>query len=634
MNPTVKAALLLKYLGPRWAFFRLRYALRRKSGGLVRRSPRIGWSRISAAVNVPGPRLFALSSAIGEACVVEADEILNDRFRLFSFHRVDAGAHPDWSRNSLTGERAPADRHWSELGDFAFGDIKGIWELSRFPWAFALGRAFARTRDERYAERFWSLFEDWLDANPPNTGANWMCGQEATFRLMAAKFARDACADAAATTEARVARFHSFVFATGQRIAANLDYALSQSNNHGVSEAIGLITAGILLPSEPESGGWRRRGEAALQSQLAELLYRDGAFSQHSANYHRVLLHDLTWAAVVLRATGEPPPAWLGDAGRRAVAFLEVLMNPDTGRVPLYGANDGANVLPLADCDYLDFRPVMHAAHVIFHGVRGLSPGPWDEAGRWLTSGIEGRKEDGSQTTEARHHFPNGGVLVWRHCDMKLFLRCPTKFRHRPAQADLLHVDLEWRGQPIAIDAGTYSYNAPGPFTGALKEAALHNTVTFDGGEPMEKAGRFLFLPWPTGQAGWEGDIFAASHDGWSRICARHWRRVRATADGFEVEDCLSGTGRLHARLHWLIADQEYVMDGANSTLRLSTAAGPVTMKWSAPAGFSVTLVRAAPESNRGWWSPYYGHVTPAISLAIEFDFEGEVRVTTNFAPA
>ncbi len=544
-----------------------------------------------------------------------------------------------------------------------------------------------------------------------------MCGQEATFRLMAVTFACEQCASAPATTKERVGKFQSFVLATGRRIAANLDYALSQSNNHGVSECVGLITAASLLPADRTSEAWKRRGLRELERQLAELVFPDGAFSQHSAIYHRVLLDDLLWVASRLRQGGQEVPAWLIDAGARAVTFIAALMNPDTGRVPLYGANDGAQVLPLADADFLDFRPVVQAGFHVFHGRRFLPEGPWDEKTAWLEDGgqkTEGgampeavgqRAEDGGRiratrvldaplrtpasdfrhpTSGSAQHFPDAGCLSWQSGEARLFFRCPTHFRHRPSQADLLHVDLEWRGHPIAHDAGTYSYNPgtgqpgdsedpadpsgisgsparerrernPDPThdlplltpratgsarplfkSGALSAAAVHNTIAFDGEEPREKAGRFLYLPWPRGQAGWNGnnDVFEATHDGWGKLGLTHQRRVSSPGpDRFVVTDMMSGGGRHRGRLHWLLADWPYAFDADESRLVLRTPAGDYAVSWSVPAG-NVSLVRADPGSARGWWSPHYSQAKPALSLAVEFEFSGECRIETRFGPA
>ena len=639
---------------------------------------------------------------VGEGAVREADAVLRGQFRLFSRHEVEVGLAPAWATNPRTGQTAPRDRHWSQLGDFAFGDIKGIWELSRFPWAFALGRAFVRTGDEAYAEVFWRLFEHWLDHNPPNCGPNWMCGQEATFRLIAACWAAEALGESRACTVARRAKLAGFVLATGRRIAANLDYALSQSNNHGVSECVGLLTAALYLPTEKEAAEWRSRGWRALRQQIADLVYADGGFAQHSAIYHRVLVHDLLWLVWVLRHAGEPVPAWLSDGLRRAVEFLDALLTPETGRVPVYGANDGANILPLADADFLDFRPVVQAGYAVLDGTRRFPPGPWDEAADWLAPGwrrTDGRrpvddgerigreeaqkaqksdgngrrmsedgrrraddgthgriftggngenggqricreeaqkaqKSDGGGRTE-REHFPEAGVAVWRTADFRVFLRCPAVFRHRPSQADLLHVDLEWRGQWIAHDAGTFSYNTPGAFAGGLKEARYHNTLTLDDAEPLEKVGRFLYLPWPRGQAGWDKATgeFVATHDGWARLGLSHVRRLaQPSPEVVVIRDHVRGVGRHRGRLHWLLADLPYRFEPVASQLILHTPAGDYAVTWSAPAG-KATLVRADPETARGWWSPYYDYAAPALSLAVEFEFADVVEITTTFAP-
>ena len=196
---------------------------------------------------------------MGAACAHEADGVLRGEFRIFSNRVIAAGFAPDWHRNQMTGERATENRHWTELRDFAYGDIKGVWELSRFSWAFVLARAFVRTRDSRYANAFWQLFADWCRCNPSNLGPNWMCGQEATFRLMAVVFAAETIGVPTAERDG-LARF---VVATGRRIAANLGYALSQKNNHGVSECIGLITVALLAPSYGESAGWLARRTGA-----------------------------------------------------------------------------------------------------------------------------------------------------------------------------------------------------------------------------------------------------------------------------------------------------------------------------------------------------------------------------------
>jgi hypothetical protein len=506
--------------------------------------------------------------------------------------------------------------------------------LSRFPWAFALARAYARTDDERFAEGFWCLFEDWLQHNQPNAGPNWMCGQEATFRLMAATFARCVLADSPASTVERLAAFRRFVAATARRIESNLDYALSQSNNHGISECIGLLVAASVLPTASEADRWWRKGMQSLRTQLADLVYEDGGFSQHSAVYHRVLLHDLLIARSAMSAGGKEVPAWFREAGRRATEFLGTLLTPETGEVPLYGPNDGANILPMADADFLDFRPVWQAAAAVFCGRRPLPPGTWDELAGWTGATELPTTIAPGEARSCKVHHTDSGCLVWHSGESRLFLRCPTQFRHRPAQCDLLHAEVSWRGRRIAHDAGTYSYNTVGPFQESFKCAAVHNTVTFDGREPMRKIGRFLYLPWPGGEASWRDDTaFVASHDGWDADGLRHERTVTSLAVGsFVIADRLEARAGSHrARVHWLLTDVPYDFSAMERRLRLRTPVGDFLVTWSDGAAM---LQRSDPASDQGWWSPRYHQAEPALSLTVELAFAGHARIKTVFAPA
>lgn len=626
MRSPLQYLALVRHLGVGWVVFRVRYALQRKSGALRRASPLVAWSEIPATELHLGPRIIPAPAQISGTAVREADAVLLGRFRLFSRREVTAGHPPDWHSNQLTGETAPADRHWSQLGDFSYGDIKGIWELSRFPWAFALTRAFARTGEVKYAEAFWRLFADWCARNPPDRGANWMCGQEATFRLMAVVFAAEGL-DVPPAQREQLARF---VIATGRRIAANLDYALSQKNNHGVSECVGLITAALLTPGHPESAAWRTRGLRELTAQVNELVYSDGGFSQHSLIYHRVLLHDLTWVTVRLERAGHPVPAWLRAAGRRATEFLLALTDRTTGQGPLYGPNDGANILPLAAAEFLDLRPAGQLAAAVFLGKRPFVSGPWDEAVAWLVREGEKVPRFAEAAPVGAWHAPEAGCFQLTRGAGRLFLRCPTHFRHRPNQADMLHVDIWHRGRRVALDGGSYSYNSRERFT-QLGSAAQHNVLTIDGIEPMAKFSRFLYLPWPRGEVAVNGGSCTASHDGYKKLGVKWTREVMASGENtFVVTDRVSGASGRALRWHWRLDDRTWALAPEGGAV--VDAASGARITWTGGAQTAeVRLIRADEATAFGWWSPYYGEVTPACSLIIELRATGAVEWRTEF---
>lgn len=644
---------LWRYLGPKWLAFRLGYAARRRMG-LRRQLPATDWtdqplhnflsdsalakpeSYLAYRRSQAPPFLFDPSrrkdyephfAGWDRETITplhRADEIAQGTLRYFERTPVHVGFPPDWHSNPFTGQSVPADRHWSQLGDFDYGDIKIIWEPSRFGFTYALVRAYWRTGDERYAELFWQLVEDWRAQNPPQCGPNWKCGQETSFRVMAWCFGLYGFLDTPATNAKRVTALAQMIAVSGRRIEANLSYALSQRNNHGISEGMGLWTIGLLFPEFRFAAKWREIGRQVLETQGRELIYEDGAFVQHSANYHRLMLHDYLWALRLGDLHGQPFGATLRERVGAAGAFLYQIQDGESGRVPLYGSNDGALILPLNNCDYQDFRPVIQSTHYHCTGTRCYDSGPWDEDLLWLF---------GPESLEASVVAPQrtdlqakvGGCYILRSKTGFAFVRCAT-FRDRPGHADMLHLDLWWRGRNVALDAGTYSYNAPEPWDSSLVRTAYHNTVTVDGLDQMNRASRFLWLPWlhswvrcerqsSEGHlAYWEGE-----HDGYQRLepPVIHRRGILRLGDAWWlVLDALSSAGKHDYRLHWLFSDVPCEWDEDTGRLILQTAFAPYYVQIAALSDAGIySLVRADKNSPRGWRAPYYYYREPALSV-------------------
>jgi len=608
------------------------YAVRRRLGVLRRSTPAGDWQ------SLPTPTLRWVDPAkdpsgwVDSSVVAEAEQILLGRYVLFS-HRVhELGVQPDWHRNVATGQTAPRGAHWTAVGDFSHGDIKWIWEMSRFPWAYALTRAQVLTGDQRFSQGFWRLFESWLNDNPPNTGVNWVCGQEASFRLFAVVFACEQCG----VPESRRESVARFVVATGRRIVANLAYALSQGNNHGISECVGLITAALLLPEYEEAGGWLKTGLSALKKQLEDLVYADGGFSQHSIVYHRVLIHDLCWCRSRLVGASQSVPQWLDDAGARATGFLATLTDPATGATPVYGSNDGANILPLACGRFLDMRPTVIAGIAAFQSKRIQVSKQEQELARWLVPTFDELPSADWPEPESVWVAKDAGCAQLVHGRGRIFLRCPSRFRHRPSQADMLHADVHWAGRRITLDPGSFSYNSTERYGPAFKTAANHNVLRFGSVEPLQKVSRFLYLPWPEGQTKHEDGRISASSEGYRDRGINWVRSIQASSEGgFGVHDRAELQEPLPVSMHWLLSDHDWQLEADGTGVSAVIEGERFEIRWTTtPPQIGVTLIRADKDSAYGWWSENYGAVEPAVSLRIDLGTVREVDVTTKFFPA
>jgi hypothetical protein len=602
----------------------------------------------------------------------ELEKNLKGSFRMWEDSWHECGSPPAWNRNPFTGRSLPADRHWTEDEEGTSGDVKGVWELSRFASAFRLVRCYALTGDERAPELFWRLVESWMAANPPNTGPQWVSAQEAALRAMAWIFALRGFAGSPATTPDRVRRLIGALDVHARRIEATTAYARAQNNNHLISEAAGLFTIGVMFPALPRAGKWRDLGIRLLMESTAQF-YPDGGYIQHSHNYHRLALQLYLWVMRLAQLNGLSFPEGMRRGVQLSLDLLRTQTDRQTGRLPNFGHNDGALFLPLNTCAYEDYRPLLQMLSLVRDRKKIYSDGPWDEDTVWMFGpgaiGGTNRKHPRGVKFEPRPFFaPCAGVYVLGGDESQAVIRC-VQFRSRPAHADQLHVDLWWRAENVAIDAGSFLYSGDPPWRNALAHAGVHNTVTIDGQDQMQRSGRFLWINVAQGMVGTpDVGAWSGSHNGYRRLGVLHNRLVeRAEEDTWFITDDLLGSGSHSARLHWLIPDYPWEWGGVEAGPVLEKLLTEKTAGWkersaaglilrSPAGGISLMILsnkpakwnlyrmgkkvhgedaagRTVPPEIRGWRSLRYASKSPALSLAGITEGELPVRFISIWRP-
>jgi asparagine synthase (glutamine-hydrolysing) len=649
-------ASLYRELGPRWSAFRVAYAFRLRTGLIRLQMPIGGWSDYKNHLsNKPAGRV-GLSEArpVSEpsefppnlpwnpkTAIAEADRLLSGELKYFAHEFVKTGFPPNWHKfpRSLPTPSAASDvsfntaedgglsrwaaQHWSQISDDSKIDIKFIWEPNRFAFVYTLVRAYVATHDEKYPEAFWTSIEDWAEHNPPNTGANWMDGQEIALRLMAWTFGFQHFSNSPSSTPKRKAQFTLFVAAQAERIYKNIGYAISTRSNHTISEAFGLWLVGLLFPELKDSGKYLSLGRKLLEQEAAAQIFPDGSYSMYSLNYHRFILHIYLYAIRLGEINNSPFSNSLYFSITSSIEYLSRLIDPKTGQMPVYGSNDGALVLPLNNCDSTDYRPLLQLGWYITKGERLFEPGPWDEDIFWLC-GVESPSPAGRGVRgEGDTSFPHGGIYLLRSSNSHALIHC-TDFTSRPSHADQLHMDLWIHGHNIAVDAGTYLYSGEGMWRNGLAHTSVHNTVTVDGKDQMTLVSRFTWTKWSKGKVlKHDKNLWQGEHDGYKPVS--HKRTVMSLeGDRWLVIDNLFANEPHHYALLWLLADsgvQELATahgvllehtDSQLSDSRILIQMGLVE------GNGNFSIVRADPNSTRGWWSRYYGHKEPAISVMLE----------------
>ena len=605
--------------------------------------------RNSIPLPAPEPLKLVLGSQGLVSLFAEADEIVSGKVRLFGGSPVALNLLP----------LSPV-KHWTLYRDFRFNDqedIKLIWEPGRFGWAITLARAYFLSHAERYAEAFWNYTEIFLDNNPAYLGVHWISAQEVALRLTSIVFAFQVFSDSIHSTSSRIARLVTSLEHHATRIPLSLAYSRAQNNNHLLTEAMGLITAASVLPEHPSANKWRSLGWKWFHSGLGSQIAPDGSYNQHSTNYHRLMLQSALWFHLISQSLDLTFPRLSLDRLAAATKWLLRLLDPVSGCVPNLGPNDGAYIFPLTVLPFNDYRPLLQAAGLTFLGEKALPSGIWDEMSLWLCG------EKGIPNLETDQHIQETAgnlqldapspCIIKSSSDSWAYLRS-AHFSSRPGHADQLHLDLWWRGINLALDPGTYLYNARPPWDNALTSTSVHNSLTVNQTEQMLRAGRFLYLDWAQAeicsqevdQNGWLTKVIA-KHSGYENLGIIHQRTVESGSEEWMIEDqLLPVTGRrfnqpVQARLHWLLPDWEWILDTGetNVKLKLRSSYGWISINTSvstsskgllSASDLSIVLIRGgqallpqgpdgqAPNPTWGWVSPNYGTKIPALSFSIQ----------------
>jgi len=477
------------------------------------------------------------------------------------FGRVSAfsSSPPNWQQSCLTGvEVKDPLRPWWEIEDFdsELGDIKGIWEASRFDWVLSFSQQVA-LGNKSYLPKLNDWLNDWAAHNPAYLGVNWKCGQEASIRVMHLAMASLILGQSTDTSSVLL----SFVKAHLKRISPTISYAVSQDNNHGTSEAAALYIGGswLLKNGDQDGESWLQQGNKWLTDRAAHLIEVDGSFSQYSTTYHRVMLDTYSMVEVWReRLSLELLDRAIYSQLKLATNWLFYMTQFESGDAPNLGANDGARLLPLGGCDYRDFRPSVQLASVLFLKKAAYAEkGDWDEPLKWL-----GLKKPGLTNEKPNSlDMPCGGYALLRKGDAFVMLNYP-QFRFRPSQCDALHVDFWFAGENLFRDGGTYSYNAGQSYIDYYGGAESHNTVQFDGREQMPRISRFLLGGWlKASDTKFDADANHCAASYTDAEGSTHKRELFLMAGVLRVKDTLTNFSS-SAILRWRLGPGEWLIDG------------------------------------------------------------------------
>jgi len=490
-------------MGLRYVAYRARYELLLRSGLLRRKFPAAPpykqyitlaqWKLNEAKFFFEDKESLAIPRNPQHVLKENFENIKSGKLLLFNSVLADLDKNYDWVTNPDSGFHYDIKKHWTEIADYSkeAGDIKYVWEKSRFSYLYDIIR-YDYHFNEDCGEFVFSEILSWIKNNPVNCGPNYRCSQEISLRVLNWTFALHYYRNSPFLTEEVFNEMQYAIYWQMNHVYKHINFSrIAVRNNHAITETFALYLAGLFFPSLPDADAWKKKGKKWFEQEIAYQVYEDGTYLQFSMNYHRVVVQLLTWAIVLSEKNGEQFSEVVYDRARKSVMFLRTCMIDENGKLPNYGANDGALFFKLNNGHYRDYRPQLQALAAALRMKAGLKN--FYEDVTWY--GLSKAPKDEWAPANGIHVFPKGGYYIIREQDTLTFIRCGS-YKDRPSQADNLHLDIWYKGENILPDAGSYKYNTDEQTMRYFSGTQSHNTVMLDDNDQMLKGGRFIWYYW------------------------------------------------------------------------------------------------------------------------------------------
>jgi hypothetical protein len=557
-----------------------------------------------------------------EQTILEADEILQHRFRLLGYHDLDYGKQIDWHLDAVHRKRAPL-KPWYNIPFLDFqqaGDHKIVWELNRHQHLVMLAKASVFTGDEKYSRELTNQFYSWRDANPYPMGINWGSSLEVAFRSLSWIWVRGLLAGSPTPAEDLDRGLVRGLALNGRYIERNLSTYFSP-NTHLLGEAVALFFIGTLCPEIPAAARWQRKGLDIVLAEAERQVRPDGVYFEQSLYYHVYALDFFLHTRALAACNGIAVPESFDAVLKKMLEVVRVLAR--NGTPEGFGDDDGGRVFnprrnraehmsdPLAlGAALLESTPLKQSAAITEEAI-------------WMfgESAVELRPAESSAAPVlSSATFPHGGLYVMASggdapAQMLIDAGPQGNGNSGHGHADALSVRLWAKERRWLIDPGSYVYISAGDERSQFRGTGAHNTLRVDGLDQAAPGNPFSWTSLPEVSveewvAGSIFTFFSGRHTGYQRLAdpVLHRRMIfHLHGEYWLVRDIAEGTGDHDLEILWHFApDASVVVSPEQLTVGAATTGGKTIVLLGAnPQKWKLALTE-------GWVSPAYGERLPA----------------------
>lgn len=579
--------------------------------------------------------------------LADANEIVNAHaWPIMGLGKRSFGNPIEWHRDLLTGTEWPRSFHADiDLTPGGGSDVRVVWEVNRLQHFLTLARAYAVNGDERFAREFLEQFAGWSIQNPYGNGVNWSCAMEVALRSINLLGAFEIFRHSTGLDQRSLSTLLATLDQHGTFIREHLEFSHIATSNHYLSDVVGLVWLGIMLPELEAAEEWRQFGLRELLREMDKQVLEDGADYEASTGYHRFVLELFLYTFILCRTNSIEIEQRYWVKLRAMLDFVRGYLRPD-GRAPLIGDSDGGQVFPIRSHDANDHAYLLSLGAVIFQDANLLpSKQSMPEEVAWVLAeaGVaEYQKLHSTESGTTSRAYRNAGICVLGTDDLYLLFNATgTGINGRGSHGhnDALSIEVSACGTPFIVDPGTFVYSADPKERHRFRSTSYHSTVEIDGEEQntidedvpfvIGDEARPRLLSWEPGE---ELIQVSAEHYGYKRLPNPVTHRRTVTLNKRErrwmIDDELTGSGAhdIAVRFH------------LNSGLKVAFSSEEGVWATDEKTGAKLLIasldLEHAPEFESQFTSVNYLEKTPSTTLTWKFRRELPCKFSWTLVPS
>ena len=453
-------------------------------------------------------------------------------WQLLGFGYRDFGEQIEWRRDPLSGHLWPLDYHRDiQLIRNDGSDARVLWEVNRLGHLVRLSLAYAISNDETFSRECIDQLVSWTTENPYARGINWTCAMEAALRSINLVTVFHSLRTSQALDDEALHLFLKLFHQHGTFIQNNLEFSHLATSNHYLSDVVGLLWLGIMLPEFGRAAEWREFGLTETLKEMDKQVLPDGADFESSTGYHRFVLELFLYSFILCKENGIEISPQYWQKLHSMLEYLRGYLRPD-GFAPLIGDTDSGQVLPICRRSANDHAYVLALGAAVFDDseLRTTKLNASPEL-LWIVGETAFEQFQQLKTTaaESSRSYRDAGLNVMQNDVLYLSINTSDaglNGRGSHGHNDALSVELFVGHRAFIVDPGSYVYTADLAQRQLFRSTAYHSTARIDAEEQNTTVES---VPFVIGNEAKPRVIEWTTTSGFDRIVAEHsgYQRLR-----------------------------------------------------------------------------------------------------------